>query len=128
MKLKHILLAAIISLSTAPLLPEVAPEACAQSATEQVSQADGYYYNYKDKQIKTVRLRIKRRRVVAYWEHNVWINCSERVLSNKKGDEADDIPEEWARMSKSFDNKAVINGITLYFTVESNGGYGSGSL
>ncbi|MDE5811573.1 MAG: hypothetical protein K2H61_04595 [Muribaculaceae bacterium] len=126
MKLRNFILAASLCLVAIPMATVfTATPAVAQSTADHTSQTQAYYYNYADKKIETINIRVKHRRVVSYWDGNVWVTCNERVLTNKTGDESTDIPQDWQKLSKSLESKTVIKGITLYFTVESAGGYGS---
>lgn len=79
---------------------------------------EGYYYDYASKQMATVTLRVYHRRVVAYWNNDVWQTCSVRLEKNETGDTSANIPEEWAKFSKTLKYKVVLNRITLYLNTE----------
>lgn len=81
---------------------------------------DGYYYDYSTKQIASISLRVYHRKVVAYWNNDVWQTCSVRLQKNETGDTSNDVPEEWRNFSKKLQYKIVLNRITLYLDTENS--------
>lgn len=123
LKMKKLIIAFTLALcaSAASVAAPVAapnPEPQYHRADHNGVTVEGYYYNYTEGEMRTVTLRVNHRKVVAFWNNNVWNPCSIRIQKNETGDISEDTPESWRKFSKKLMYKAVVNQITLYFDTE----------
>lgn len=117
--MKKIIIALLLCLAIVPVaVAMAAPQPQYHRANNSGVTVEGYFYNYNKKAIDTITLRVNHRKVVAYWNNDVWQTCSIRLQKNDTGDTSTDTPDEWRELSQKFMYKVVIKGITLYLDTE----------